>query len=273
MIAFPNAKINLGLHILNRRTDGFHNIESVLFPIGLSDRLELIEAPDGKYAFSSSGIQIPSDGKPNLCEQAFWLMHQEFRIPQVHLHLHKVVPAGSGLGGGSADAAFTLKMLNEKFSLGLNSSDLELLAAQLGSDCPFFIRNEPMLATGRGEILQPISLSLKGLHLLLIRPRLHISTAKAYAGVKPAQPASSVAEILAQPLHTWKNELKNDFEESLFSKHPLLGKIKTKLYSQGAIYAAMSGSGSAIFGLFEKKPAENLKQAFHDSFIWHEELN
>ncbi|MBW6499512.1 MAG: 4-(cytidine 5'-diphospho)-2-C-methyl-D-erythritol kinase [Bacteroidales bacterium] len=273
MIAFPNAKINLGLHILNRRPDGFHNIESVLFPIGLSDGLELIEAPDGNFAFTSSGLQIPSNGLPNLCEQAFWLMHHEFRIPKVHLHLHKVIPAGSGLGGGSADAAFSLKMFNEKFSLGLSHSDLELLAAKLGSDCPFFIRNEPMLAKGRGEILQPISLSLKGLHLMLIRPGLHISTAEAFAGVKPAQPARTVAEILAQPPHTWKKELKNDFEESLFSTHPLLGEIKTKLYSQGAIYAAMSGSGSAIFGLFEKKPAENLKQAFHDSFIWHEELN
>lgn len=273
MIAFPNAKINLGLHIMNRRNDGFHNIESVLFPTSLSDALEVFEAPDSKFSFTSSGVQIPSDGKPNLCEQAFWLMHNEFCIPKVHLHLHKVIPAGSGLGGGSADAAFTLKMLNQAFSLKLNHSDLETMAAKLGSDCPFFIRNEPMLASGRGEILEPVSLSLKGLHLLLIRPPLHISTAEAYAGVMPQKPKKPAPEILAQPIESWKEELKNDFEKSLFLKYPLLRKIKMKLYENGALYAAMSGSGSALFGLFESKPDAGLIEAFHDSFVWHEEFN
>jgi len=273
MIAFPNAKINLGLHILSRRTDGFHNIESVLFPISLSDALEVLEAPDRKFSFTSSGLQIPSDGKPNLCERAFWLLHNEFRIPEVTLHLHKVIPAGSGLGGGSADAAFTLKMLNQAFSLKLDHSGLETMAAKLGSDCPFFIRNEPMLASGRGEILKPVSLSLKGLHLLLIRPQVHISTAQAYTGVVPQGPRKALHEIVAQPIESWKEELKNDFEKSLFLKYPLLGKIKIKLYENGALYAAMSGSGSTLFGLFESKPEEGLIETFHDSFVWHEELN
>lgn len=273
MIAFPNAKINLGLHILSRRTDGFHNIESVLFPIRLSDALEVIEAHNRKFSITSSGLPIPSDGKPNLCERAFWLLHNEFQIPLVNLHLHKVIPAGSGLGGGSADAAYTLKMLNQAFSLNLNYSDLETLAAKLGSDCPFFIRNQPMLAMGRGEILEPVSLSLKGLHLLLIRPTVHISTAEAYAGVVPQNPRKALQEILAQPIESWKEELKNDFEKSLFAKHPLLGKIKKQLYDNGAVYAAMSGSGSSLFGLFEGKPDAGLMQAFHDSFVWHEEFN
>ncbi len=273
MIAFPNAKINLGLQILSRRTDGFHNIESVLIPISLSDALEVIEAPNGEFSFTSSGLPIPSDGKPNLCERAFWLLHNEFRIPQVNLHLYKVIPAGSGLGGGSADAAYTLKMLNQVFSLDLNHSDLETLAAKLGSDCPFFIRNQPMLARGSGEILDPVSLSLKGLHLLLIRPQVHISTAEAFAGVVPQNPRKALHEILAQPIESWKEELKNDFEKSLFAKHPLLGKIKNQLYDNGALYSAMSGSGSALFGLFENKPDAGLMQAFHDSFVWHEEFN
>lgn len=272
MIAFPNAKINLGLNIIRRRPDGFHDIETAMIPLKLSDALEVIIAPDKKTSFTSSGLEIPSDGKSNLCQRAFEVLEKSFNFQAVHTHLHKIIPAGSGLGGGSADAAFTLKLLNQVHNLGLNPSQLMDFAATLGSDCPFFIENKPMLASGRGELLEPISLSLKGLHLLLVRPDVHVSTAQAYSMVKPRKTEKSIREIILRPVNTWKDDLKNDFEEAVFQKHPQLAEVKQRLYSEGAIYASMSGSGSALFGLFKNRPYPELFHSFPGSFIWHEEF-
>lgn len=272
MIAFPNAKINLGLNIIRRRPDGFHDIETAMIPLKLSDALEIIIAPDQKLSFTSSGLEIPFDGKSNLCQRAFEVLEKTFKITAAHTHLHKIIPPGSGLGGGSADAAFTLKLLNQVHNLGLDSSRLKDLAANLGSDCPFFIENKPMLATGRGELLEPISLSLKGYHLFLVRPDVHVSTAQAYSMVKPGKPEKSIREIILRSVDTWKDDLKNDFEEAVFQKHPQLAEVKQKLYSKGALYASMSGSGSALFGLFKNRPDPKLFHSFPGSFIWHEEF-
>jgi len=272
MIAFPNAKINLGLNVISQRNDGYHNIETVLFPIGLSDALEIIPAQSSKTTFTSTGLQIPDDGQPNLCQRAFELLKKEFGIPNVTIHLHKIIPAGSGLGGGSSDAAFALNILSQIFSLNLDSGQLSQFAARLGSDCPFFIANKPMLASGRGELLEPVGVCLKGMHLLLVKPDIHISTAEAYAGVRLALPKKPIRQIVSQPIETWKFELKNAFEESVFARFPSLEIIKQQLYQFGATHAAMSGSGSAIFGLFEQTPPNDLKNLFPGSFFWHEEF-
>ena len=272
MIDFPNAKINLGLDVIAKRNDGYHEIESVLFPISLADALEIIPAKNGQSGFASSGLKIPSDGKSNLCQRAFDLLKEEFKLPEVYIHLHKVIPAGSGLGGGSSDAAFTLKMANKIFSLNLDSEKMMQLAAKIGSDCPFFIENKPMLASGRGEILKPAPLSLKGMSLLLVKPNVHVSTAEAYAGIKPRQPNMPISQIISLPIEHWKHKLKNHFEESVFASHPILAQIKKQLYTSGALYAAMSGSGSAIFGIFDKPPKTDLAKVFPEFFVWLEEI-
>lgn len=273
MIAFPNAKINLGLNILDRRPDGFHDIESLLFPIKLSDVLEVVPSEPDLASFTATGLDIPSDGKPNLCQQAFLLLKEKYSIPGVSIHLHKNIPSGSGLGGGSADAAFTLKLLNQLFSVGLTIAELKDLAAKLGSDCPFFIDNQPQLATGRGETLEPFPVNLSGLHLALIKPNIHVSTTEAYAGVTPALSEIPLREVLTQPMEKWKDILKNDFEESVFWKFPSLASIKFNLYQAGAVYASMSGSGSAIFGLFPKPPEKTLQESFPEAFIWVESFD
>lgn len=272
MIAFPNAKINLGLNILERRSDGFHNIESLLIPLKLSDILEVIPSDDLKVSFTSTGLEIPSNGKPNLCQQAFQEIKKQFSIPGVSIHLHKNIPSGSGLGGGSADAAFTLKMIDRLFSLNLSVDELKNLAAKLGSDCPFFIENQPVLVTGRGEKLESFPVDLSGLHLMLVIPNIRVSTADAYAGVQPSRPEVPLREVLKQPLEKWKDLLKNDFENSVFHKYPLLARIKKELYQAGALYASMSGSGSSLFGLFRKKPDPTLRQSFPDAFFWMETM-
>ncbi len=273
MIEFPNAKINLGLNILNKRSDGFHNIQTVLLPIGLCDALEIIPATQENIIhFSNSGLPVPLDGKPNLCIRAFELLQKEFGLPGINIHLHKKIPTGSGLGGGSSNAAFTLKMVNKTFALNINNIILMQMAASLGSDCPFFIENKPMLANGRGEILEPIEIPLTGMNLVLIKADIHIGTAEAYANVKPAFPKKSIAQILEQPIDTWKHELKNDFETNVFERFPLLKKIKENLYSQGAEYAAMTGSGSAIFGLFKTLPQTNQSELYPAFFVWQQLL-
>jgi len=255
MIAYPNAKVNLGLNILERRTDGFHNIESVFLPIKWRDILEIVEDRDGAtgtVTFTATGITVPSDGKANLCERAYLLLHALHGLPAVHIHLHKLVPIGAGLGGGSADAAFTLRLLNDLFALGEDDTALEHMAAQLGSDCPFFIRNGPQMVSGRGEVMQSIDLNFSGFHMLLIYPSIHIGTAEAYAGVVPKRPSVSISEIIAQPVEQWKGMLHNDFEASLFSKYPALKELKAMIYAQGAAYASMTGSGSAVYGIFHR---------------------
>jgi 4-diphosphocytidyl-2-C-methyl-D-erythritol kinase len=254
MISFPNAKINLGLHITARRKDGYHDIESCMIPIPLLDGLEMI-VNTKKTTFESTGLSIPGDAKENLILKAYQLLKKDFpNLPQLSIHLHKNIPMGAGLGGGSADAAFALNLMNNLFDLILDDFFLEEYAAQLGSDCAFFIENKPKIATGRGEILEPVEVDLAGTHLVLINPGIHIGTKEAYAGVTPAVPKVKLKEVLADKSR-WKEELVNDFEKSIFPNHPEIAAIKNKLYENGAYYAAMSGSGSSVFGLFEEKPA------------------
>lgn len=253
MISFPNAKINLGLHITAKRKDGYHDIETCMVPIPLVDALEMIV--DKKPNWTSTGLSIPGDSKDNLILKAEKLLKKDFPgLPNLNIHLHKNIPMGAGLGGGSADGAFALKLMSNLFDLHLDDFFLEEYAAQLGSDCPFFVENTPKIARGRGEVLEPIDLSLKGVHLLLINPGIHVGTKEAYAGVTPSLPKVKLEEVLADRSR-WRAELVNDFEPSVFAAYPEIREIKEKIYAAGAFYAAMSGSGSSVFGLFEEKPA------------------
>ncbi|MEQ8629435.1 4-(cytidine 5'-diphospho)-2-C-methyl-D-erythritol kinase [Ekhidna sp.] len=251
MITFPNAKINLGLNIVSKREDGYHNIESCFYPIPWHDSLEVIEA--ASFAFYSYGLDIPGDTSSNLCVKAYELLKADFDIPPIEIHLLKNIPMGAGLGGGSADGAFTLKMLNDIFSLNLTNPQLENYALQLGSDCPFFIKNQPAIATGRGEQLEPIDLNLSGYYLAIHNPGIHISTKEAYAGVNPGQPDTPVSEFIKKPIEMWKDTLHNNFEASIFPNHPEIEKLKNEMYDEGAIYASMTGSGSTVFGVFEDR--------------------
>jgi 4-diphosphocytidyl-2-C-methyl-D-erythritol kinase len=252
MISFPNAKINLGLHVTAKRKDGYHDIETCMVPIPLFEALEMIL--DNKTVFTSTGLPIPGDDKDNLILKAFKLLRKDFNdLPNLNIHLHKNIPIGAGLGGGSADAAFALKLMNNLFDLHLEDWFLEDYAAQLGSDCPFFIENTPKIATGRGEILEPISVDLKGKYLVLINPQIHISTKDAYSGISPKKPLGNLKTILADQ-SLWKAHLVNDFEKSIFPKYPEIAQIKDRLYDLGAFYASMSGSGATVFGLFDSKP-------------------
>lgn len=256
MIVFPNCKINLGLHILNKREDGFHNLETVFYPLPLKDALETIPASDSETEFTGTGLAVDGNPADNLCVKAYHLLKKDFpQLPAIKIHLHKAIPMGAGLGGGSADAAFMLKMLNEKFKLHLTTSILIDYALQLGSDCPFFIINKLCFATGRGEKLEEINLDLSAYKIVLINPGIHINTGWAFSNISPALPEKSLKEIIQQPIHTWKEELKNDFETPVFAAHPAIKEIKEALYAQGAVYAAMSGSGSTVFGIFQQDPA------------------
>ena len=250
MLSFPNAKINIGLRITEKRPDGFHTLQSCFYPVNWADALEII--PAETFGFSSSGLTIPgSDPNQNLCVRAYNMLRADFNLPPVQMHLHKIIPIGAGLGGGSADAAFALKILNERFTLGLTAEPLANYARRLGSDCAFFIENRPVYCVEKGDVFEEIDLNLSGYHALLVYPNLAISTAEAYAGVQPHQPEVSLREQLTAPVDTWRNTVRNDFEDSLFPKYPLLARIKAQLYEAGAIYASMSGSGSTVYGLFD----------------------
>ncbi|MHA7131687.1 4-(cytidine 5'-diphospho)-2-C-methyl-D-erythritol kinase [Algoriphagus namhaensis] len=265
MILFPNAKINLGLHILAKRQDGYHDIESCMIPIPLLDALEIIPAQK-KLEWNSSGLSIPGQESDNLVIKAYQLLKKDFpSIPFPAIHLHKNIPMGAGLGGGSADAAFALQLMNRLFELHLDNFFLEEYAAQLGSDCAFFIENTPKIARGRGEILESVHVDLKGCHLVLINPGIHIGTKEAYAGVSPGQPRYDLRETLADK-GLWKDRLVNDFEASIFPNHPEIEHIKNQFYDAGAFYAAMSGSGSSVFGLFEQKPSRISQMGNHFTF-------
>lgn len=255
MISFPNAKINLGLHITAKRKDGYHDIESCMIPFPLMDALEMIVSTKNT-SFESTGLEIPGDSKDNLILKAYQLLKKDFpNLPHVNIHLHKHIPMGAGLGGGSADAGFALSLMNNLFDLILDDFFLEEYATQLGSDCAFFIENTPKIARGRGELLEPVDLDLGGTHLILINPGIHIGTKEAYAGVTPTAPKVKLEEVLADKSR-WKDELVNDFEASIFPNHPEIAAVKNKLYESGAYYAAMSGSGSSVFGLFDETPLE-----------------
>ncbi len=250
MISFPNAKINIGLRITDKRPDGFHTLQSVFYPVNWTDALEIV--PADTFMFSSSGLAIPgSDPTQNLCVRAFRMLQSDFHLPPVHLHLHKIIPIGAGLGGGSSDAAFALKVLNERFMLGLTTGQLENYARRLGSDCAFFVGNRPVYCVEKGDVFEDTNLDLSGYHAMLVYPNIAISTAEAYAGVRPRHPRISLQEQLMAPVSTWRDEVRNDFEDTLFPKYPQLARIKAELYEAGAIYASMSGSGSTIYGLFD----------------------
>lgn len=256
MVIFPNCKINLGLQIVAKRADGYHDLETVFYPIPIYDALEVIEDQTlRKDELHLSGNTIEGDPEENLCVRAIKIIRNDFpSLPFLHVYLHKVIPTGAGLGGGSANGAFMLQLLNNKFHLGITGDKLKEYALHLGSDCPFFIVNSPCTAKGRGEVLIPINLSLKKLYLVIIHPGIHISTQEAFSFVQPAQSDKRIEEIIAMPIEQWKDELINDFEDSVFQQYPEIEAIKNKLYSQAAIYASMSGSGSSVYGIFKEKP-------------------
>ncbi|MBQ8674322.1 MAG: 4-(cytidine 5'-diphospho)-2-C-methyl-D-erythritol kinase [Bacteroides sp.] len=252
MITFPNAKINLGLNITEKRPDGYHNLETIFYPIPVSDALEItpLRKGDGKCLLHQSGLEIAGDPEKNLVVRAYRMLDEELGLPPVEIHLHKRLPSGAGLGGGSADAAFMLKALNETFALQLTDERLEEYAARLGADCAFFIKNRPTYAEGIGNIFSPITLSLQGYQLLLVKPDIFVSTREAFARITPRRPKVSLKEIVTLPIEQWRETMTNDFEESVFPQYPAIGAIKETLYQMGALYAAMSGSGSSVFGLF-----------------------
>jgi len=258
LIIFPNSKINLGLRILQKRSDGYHELETIFYPLPLTDILEIIPFKKTPHAPSTrltkSGISIAGANNNNLCVKAYRLLKKDFpHLSPVQMHLHKTVPAGAGLGGGSADSAFTLKLLNEKFGLMLSIEQLLSYAEQLGSDCPFFIINKPCYATGRGELLERIDLDLSGFKILVVNPGIHMDTGRAFLNVKPSPRGKPLKEIINDPIERWKDSLYNDFEKLVFKDFPQIVDIKDQLYVAGALYASMSGSGSTIYGIFPKQ--------------------
>ncbi|HUI33698.1 MAG TPA: 4-(cytidine 5'-diphospho)-2-C-methyl-D-erythritol kinase [Dysgonamonadaceae bacterium] len=252
MIVFPNAKINIGLQVLKKRVDHYHELETVFYPIKLYDVLEVIQAKE--MAFYPTGISVEGDGKDNICVKAYHLLAKDYDIPAVEIHLHKNIPIGAGLGGGSSDAAFMIKLLNEKFSLGISSEKMEGYAKQLGADCAFFIRNTPVFATGIGTDFTPLDLDLSSYHFCVVKPPIHISTAEAYQSVVPDKHGKDLKTNMNRPITEWNNTVINDFEAGIFNKYPEIERLKKELYQAGAIYASMSGSGSSVFGIFKDQP-------------------
>lgn len=289
MICFPNAKINLGLHIVSRRPNGYHNLETIFYPIGLKDALEIVpieekhkEAPNFtgnigsivteegssscEYHFFQTGIPIDGIPENNLVIKALSLIAAEKKLPRIDIHLLKKIPSGAGLGGGSSDAAFMLKLLNDTFDLGYTNEELMIRAARLGADCPFFIFNKPAFATGIGDKLEPVELDLSNYTFLLVKPDIIVSTKEAYAMIIPREPDLALKEIVQKSPEEWRELLKNDFETPVFKKFPEICTIKQQLYEMGAVYASMSGSGSSLFGLFEQEP--DWQGIFEDHFVW-----
>lgn len=252
MISFPNCKINLGLHITNKRKDGFHDLETVFFPLPFTDVLEIIPSKKNEVEFVATGISVNAD-ETNLCSKAYNLLKQHFpNLPGINMHLHKVIPLGAGLGGGSADAAFTLQLLNKIFKLEISNEQLINYASQLGSDCPFFIINKLCFATGRGEMLEPINVDLTQYKIVIVNPGIHIDTKWAFSKIIPQKPTISIREIINTPIESWKDVLKNAFEAPLFKEYPEIKKLKEDLYKIGAVYASLSGSGSTVYGIFKQ---------------------
>lgn len=258
MIVFPNCKINIGLNIVSKRDDGYHNLETIFYPLPLFDVLELID--DYGTSLTLKGLEIPGSINDNIVLKAYNLLKKDFtELPFVHFYLLKNIPAGAGLGAGSANGAFTLIALNKKFNLNLSTEQLVNYALQLGSDCPFFIINEPCFASGRGENMQPVPVDFSPYKLMIVNPRVHISTVRAFQQLKPAQPQNSLQELILKPVEEWKNFINNDFESPVCKAHPEIGLIKSKLYEAGALFSIMSGSGSTVYGLFEKDTKPTLK--------------
>lgn len=249
MIAFANAKINIGLQVLRQREDGYHDLETVFYPVGIHDVVEVIESRETR--FHASGIAIPNAAADNLCLRAYRLVREKAGIPPVDIYLHKTIPVGAGLGGGSSDAAAVLRILNDLFTIGFSEPELMAMASQLGADCAFFIRNKAVFATGIGDVFSDVSVSLAGYHLVVIKPDIHIDTGEAYRSVVPQRAGNGLSEAIQLPVAAWKERITNDFEAGVFARHPVIGQVKAQLYKSGALYAAMSGSGSAVFGIFD----------------------
>jgi len=254
MIVFPNAKINIGLNVVSKRDDGYHNLETIFYPVKLTDALEFAEADE--TVLSASGIQIDGGPENNLILKAYQLLKADFNLPSLKFHLHKVIPFGAGLGGGSSDAAFTFKMLNEYFELGLSLQQLEAYASQIGADCPFFIQNKPTFATGIGNKFHNIELNLSDYEIVILKPNVSVSTPEAYKNVIPRNPKYRLTEIVKTPVDGWKNLVVNDFEKSVFPEYTQIAALKQLLYDLGANFASMSGSGSAVFGIFRHLPTD-----------------
>jgi 4-diphosphocytidyl-2-C-methyl-D-erythritol kinase len=266
MIVFPCAKINIGLNIISRRLDGYHNIETVFYPVKIYDALEAM--PSNDLNFESSGLGIPGRMEDNLCVKAYHLIGQDYDLPPVNIHLHKHVPIGAGLGGGSANAAFFIRLLDQQFNLGLTTDQQLDYARQLGADCAFFIESKPVFAFDKGDQFELVNLDLSSYSVALVMPPAHVSTSEAYRGVKPAPVQRSLKELVVLPIEQWKNHIKNDFEESVFKNHAVIRGVKAALYEAGASYASMSGSGASVFGIFKQKPdlshLQTSNQVFYD---------
>lgn len=265
MICFPNAKINLGLNILERRKDNFHNLESIFYPVGWTDMLEVI--PSDRFQFTLTGIKVEGNPEENLCAKVYKELQEKYRLAPVHIHLHKNIPVGAGLGGGSSDAAFTLKLLNQLFHLKLSVQEMQDFIRPFGSDCAFFIENKPVYAFGKGDQFEKVTINLAGKFLIMIYPDLHISTKEAYEGIVPQIPVLRIKESIQSEITNWKNILGNDFEMGIFSKHSILAQLKEKLYKMGAVYASMSGSGSTVYGIFENET--DIANSFPENYkVW-----
>jgi 4-diphosphocytidyl-2-C-methyl-D-erythritol kinase len=273
MITFPVAKINLGLNVVEKRPDGYHNLQTVFYPVPIMDALEIVPMSDGFPSdvdcdLKVTNITIGGDEQRNLVVRAYQLLKADFPdMPRVHAHLWKGIPTQAGMGGGSSDCGYMIRLLNETFELGLTSEQMQQYAARLGADCAFFIESRASYAEGIGELLQPIDLDLSGWHIGVVRPDIPVPTKEAFSRIHPHYPALNCREAVMQPVERWRDTLTNDFEESVFVLHPEIGDVKEHLYKMGATYAAMSGSGSALFGLFKDEP-DALRQTFPDMFTF-----
>ena len=273
MITFPVAKINLGLNVVEKRADGYHNLQTVFYPMPIMDALEIVPMSDGFPSdvdcdLKVTNITIEGDEQRNLVVRAYQLLKADFPdLPRVHAHLWKGIPTQAGMGGGSSDCGYMIRLLNETFDMGLSSEQMQQYAARLGADCAFFIESRACYAEGIGELLQPIDLDLSGWHIGVVRPDIPVPTKEAFSRIHPHYPALNCRDVVKQPVETWRDRLTNDFEESVFALHPEIGNVKEQLYKMGATYAAMSGSGSALFGLFKDEP-DALRQTFPDMFTF-----
>ena len=270
---FPIAKINIGLYVTRRREDGYHDLETIFYPIPLHDNLSIapLKMSDAPYQLQTAGHRIEGRPEDNLIVKVYQQLAEEFQLPPLDIYLYKRIPMGAGLGGGSSDAAAMIKLLNDTYDLGLSTEEMERRVARLGADCAFFVQGKPAFATGIGDVLTPIDLSLAGLHLVLVKPDIFVSTKEAYGGIVPATPEHDLREAIQAPITEWRHMVSNDFEKNVFRLHPEIAAIKQTLYDMGAIYASMSGSGSTVFGLFPHA-VEEAERVFDDCFVWQSKL-
>ncbi|MDE1192747.1 MAG: 4-(cytidine 5'-diphospho)-2-C-methyl-D-erythritol kinase [Arachidicoccus sp.] len=266
MVVFPNAKINIGLFITNKRDDGFHDLETVFYPIPFCDALEVMPNKKNEFNFTCSGLPVENTSE-NLCIKAYKLIRNDYPfIPELQMWLHKAIPTGAGLGGGSADASFTLKLLNEEFQLNISEEKLLQYALSLGSDCPFFIQNKACIAKGRGEIMEPVNVDLRNYYIIVVHPGIHINTGWAFKQLQPKPVGFSLKKIAEEKIETWRDFVRNDFEKPVFELYPEIKKIKEELYKKGALFASMTGSGSSVYGLFSEDPA-NIEFEFKAKYL------